>query len=88
MRTPLLLLGTAFVLLNAVPVRANRPAPDHAAYRQFPTDLQQRPPSHMRPASGLNIHASMPPPTAQNQTPAARRLLPQCWWGDELVNRR
>ena len=75
MRTPLLLLGTAFVLLNAVPVRANRPAPDHAAYRQFPTDLQQRPPSHMRPASGLSINAGMPPPTSQNQTPAAAAAL-------------
>ena len=88
MRTPLLLLETAFVLLNAVPVRANQPVPDHAAYRQFPADLQRWHPPAMPAVGGLNIHASMPPPTAQNQTPAARRLLPQCWWGDELVNRR
>jgi hypothetical protein len=39
MRTPLLLLGTAFVLLNAVPVQPDQPVPDHAAYRPFPTDL-------------------------------------------------
>ena len=88
MRTPLLLLGTAFVFQNAVPLQPDQPVPDHAAYRQFPTDLQRWHPSAMPAVGGLNIHASMPPPTAQNQTPAARRLLPQCWWGDELVNRR
>jgi hypothetical protein len=88
MRTPLLLLGTAFVLLNAVPVRANQPVPDHAAYRQFPTDLQRWHPSAMPAVSGLNIHAGMLPPTAQDQTPAARRLSPQPWWADELARRR
>jgi hypothetical protein len=88
MRTPLRLLGTAFVLQNAVPVQPDQPVPDHAAYRPFPTDLQQRPPSHMRPPSGLSIHAGTPPPTSQNQTPAARRLLPQPWWADELARRR
>jgi hypothetical protein len=41
MRTPLLLLGTAFVLQNAVPLQPDQPVPDHAAYRQFPTDLQR-----------------------------------------------
>jgi hypothetical protein len=79
MRTPLLLLGIAFVLQNAVPLQPDQPVPDHAAYRQFPTDLQRWHPSAMPAVGGLNIHASMPPPTAQNQTPAARRLLPQCW---------
>jgi hypothetical protein len=88
MRTSLLLLGTAVMLLNAVPVRADQPVPDHAAYRQFPTDLQRWHPSPMPAVGGLNIHAGMLPPTAQDQTPAARRLPPQPWWADDLVNRR
>jgi hypothetical protein len=88
MRTRVLPLGTAFVLRTTMPVQADRPVPDHPAYLQFPTDLQRRHPSPMPAVGGLNIHAGMLPPTAQDQTPAARRLPPQPWWADDLVNRR
>ena len=88
MRTPLLLLGTAFVLLNAVPVRANQPVPDHAAYRQFPTDLQRWHPSAMPAVGGLNIHAGTLPSTPQDQSPLAHWVLPRPWWADDLARRR
>jgi hypothetical protein len=56
MRTRVLPLGTAFVLRTTMPVQADRPVPDHPAYRQFPTDLQRRHPSPMPAVGGLNIH--------------------------------
>jgi hypothetical protein len=88
MRTRVLPLGTAFVLLTTMPVQADPPVSHQADYLQLPTGVQRWHSSQMRPASGLSIHAGTPPPTSQNQTPAARRLLPQPWWADELARRR
>jgi hypothetical protein len=48
MSTRVLLLGTVFVLLTAMPVQADRLAPDHANGLQVPTGLQQQHPSDMR----------------------------------------
>jgi hypothetical protein len=88
MRTRVLPLGTVFVLLTTMPVQADPPVSHQADYLQLPTGVQRWHSSALRAVGGLNIHVGMLPPTAQNQTPAARWLLPQPWWGDELVNRR
>jgi hypothetical protein len=88
MGTRMPLLGTAFVLLTALPVQADRPVPDHADRLQVPTALQQRHPSNMRAVGGLNAHAGTLPLIAQDQSPVAIQWLPEPWWTDELARRR
>jgi hypothetical protein len=88
MRTRVLILGIAFVLLTAIPVQADLPVSDDAKHRQLPTKLQQRHLSATRAVGDLIIHASTLPPTAQDRTPAARRLPSQPRWMDEFAHRR
>jgi hypothetical protein len=89
MGTRVPLLGTAFVLLAALPVQADRPVPDHDAIcLQVPTGLQQRHPSDMQVVGDLNAHAGTLPLIVQDQPPVAIPLLPEPWWTDELARRR
>jgi hypothetical protein len=88
MRTRVLMLGIAFVLLATMPVQADRPVSDDADHLQITMELQQRHPSPMPAVGGQNIHAGTLPSTPQDQSPAAHRVLPRPWWADDLARRR
>jgi|tagenome__1003787_1003787.scaffolds.fasta_scaffold19470043_2 hypothetical protein len=77
MSTRVPLLGTVFVLLTAMPVQADRLAPDHANGLQVPTGLQQQHPSDMRAVGSLNAHAGTLPLIAQ----ANRLSQSHCYCG-------
>lgn len=88
MRTRVLMLGIAFVLLTTIPIQAGSAASYAADDPQFPTEMRQQHQSAMRTIGGLLSHASTLPSVAQDQTPAVRWLPPQPWWVDEVVHRR
>jgi hypothetical protein len=89
MGTRVLLLGTDFVLLTALPVQADWSVPDHAAIcLQVPPGLQQRHPSDTQVVGDLNAHAGTLPLIVQDQSPVAIPLLPKPWWTDELARTR
>jgi hypothetical protein len=88
MRTPVLMLGIAFVLLTAIPIQADPVASIAADHLQFPNEMQQQHQSAIRAISGLIVHASTLSSITQDQTPAVRWPPPQPWWADEVVHRR
>jgi UDP-N-acetylmuramyl pentapeptide phosphotransferase/UDP-N-acetylglucosamine-1-phosphate transferase len=87
MRTRVLMLGIAFVLLTTMPIQVGSAASHAADHPQFPTEMRQQHQSAIRTIGGLIVHASTLPSIAQDQTPAVR-WPPQPWWADEVVHRR
>lgn len=88
MRTRVLMLGIAFVLLTTIPIQAD-PAASYAADRpQFSTETRQQYQSSMRAIGGLIVHSSTLSSITQDQTPAVRWSPPQPWWADEVIHRR
>jgi hypothetical protein len=85
MRTRVLMLGIAFVLLTTMPIQADSAASYVADHPQFSTEMRQQHQSAIRTIGGLIVHASMLPSIAQDQTPAVRWLPPQPWWADEVA---
>jgi hypothetical protein len=87
MRTRVLMLGIAFVLLTTIPIQAGSVASIPADHLLFLTEMRQQHQSAIRTIGGLIVHASTLPSIAQDQTPAVR-WPPQPWWADEVVHRR
>jgi hypothetical protein len=88
MRTRVLMLGIAFVLLTSIPIQAGSAASYAADHPHFPDEMRQQHQSALRTIGGLIVHAITLPSIAQDQTPAVRWLPPQPWWVDEVVHRR
>jgi hypothetical protein len=79
MRTRVLMLGIAFVLLTTIPIQADPAASYAADYPQFSTETRQQYQSAMRAIGGLLRHTSTLSPIVQDHTSITRRLLPQLW---------
>jgi hypothetical protein len=88
MRTRVLMLGIAFVLLTAIPIQAGSAASHAADDPQFPTEMRQQHQSAIRAISGLIVHASTLSSLTQDQTPAVRWPPLQPWRADEVIHRR
>ena len=79
MRTRVLMLGIAFVLLTTIPIQAGSAASYAADDPQFPTEMRQQHQSAMWAIGRLLGHASTLRPNVQDHTSVAGRLLPQLW---------
>ena len=88
MRTRVLMLGIAFVLLAAMPIQADPATSDAADHLRFLTEMRRQHQVAIRATGGLISHADTLPSTARDLTSIARRLPPQPWWVDEVTHRR
>ena len=79
MRTRVLMLGIAFVLLTTIPIQADPAASYAADYPQFLTETRQQYQSAMRAIGGLLRHTSTLSSITQDQTPAVRWPPQQPW---------